>query len=701
MQRRVLTQGEDLWFTFSDQPMRFSLREFHLTTDLHCEEDQTITELQFKIMKKTYLWMLGKNDKFTVRMLYEIFKEKARSMPTLETLSLGTEIITEAVIMAGNLSSRIPRDRLQRYMNYRLPKMALGKTAYSILMRSVKSLSASSWTGGSYEVSGFALAINLWAMSSVNVLGKSLGKPCETSSSSDPLCLHWDSTRTPTITEVLELEMINNVTSPTPTFNTPNFDTRVSSPTQTFTSPKFDLLSQESHSGKGTNEVLMREVCEIHVFQPPMKIKKRLVQQDSQVNEDVEPPLQKKFKADTDNVPLRRSEIGQIPSIHTQPPFTGARKKHLIIHPFEPVDKKRKEKMREWKMSNKKNILKFLEEIDELYHEFLDDKKVAEKYWLGVVVNLEKRSITTFNCAAMKFTDASLVPYVNAYAMALPFMIRNFFKDVSMDTSKFSIKIVSEGFPQVLKIEDSGVYALKLIECHAMGIMDLTKLNCEVEVSLQEDGFKGSWFRAILEQNPTRVKGKKLRVCYKTLFNKDGVNPCKETIERCFIRPVPPECVNEGVIFKEGSVVDAYFNNGWWTGLIVVERLDGSFLVYFDDPPDIMRFIRSQLRPHADWIGSEWIKSKNKLLSQHMFRTGKLVEMTREISESEKDKIWVRTLVITEIQGGDRRNFLIKRCTISQNLSDEAEGKHSIAILQNQAISSSRSLCRVQSERLC
>uniref|UniRef100_A0A0D2ZY84 Ubiquitin-like protease family profile domain-containing protein n=2 Tax=Brassica oleracea TaxID=3712 RepID=A0A0D2ZY84_BRAOL len=106
--------------------------------------------------------------------------------------------------------------------------------------------------------------------------------------------------------------------------------------------------------------------------------------------------------------------------------------------------------------------VKYLEEIDELYGEFLDEKKgfqfgtgfdkyniekninllysaiaVADKYWLGVVVNWEKRSITTFNCAAMKFTDASLVPYVNAYAMALPFMIRNFFKDVSMDTSKF------------------------------------------------------------------------------------------------------------------------------------------------------------------------------------------------------------------------------------------------------------------------
>uniref|UniRef100_A0A0D3EAT5 Agenet domain-containing protein n=1 Tax=Brassica oleracea var. oleracea TaxID=109376 RepID=A0A0D3EAT5_BRAOL len=198
---------------------------------------------------------------------------------------------------------------------------------------------------------------------------------------------------------------------------------------------------------------------------------------------------------------------------------------------------------------------------------------------------------------------------------------------------------------------------------------------CEVEVSIQEDGFKGSRFRAILEQNLTRVKGKKLRVCYKTMFNEDGVNPLKETIEICFIRPVPPECLNEGVVFKEGSVVDACFNN------------------------DIMRFIRSQLRPHADWIGSKWVKSKNKgfslymivlelkVLSQHMFRTGQLVEMTCEISESEKKKNWVRS------QGDDRKKFLIKTCTISQNSSDEAEGKHLIVDICKIRPSPPRDIC--------
>ncbi|KAH0874791.1 hypothetical protein HID58_072153 [Brassica napus] len=108
-----------------------------------------------------------------------------------------------------------------------------------------------------------------------------------------------------------------------------------------------------------------------------------------------------------------------------------------------------------------------------------------------------------------------------------------------------------------------------------------------------------------------------------------------------------------------------------------------------------MRFIRSQLRPHADWIGSEWVKSKNKLLSQDMFRTGKLVEMTREISESEKEKNWVRALVITEIrsQGDDRRKFLIKRCTISQNSSDDAEGKLLIVDICKIRPSPSQDLC--------
>ena len=75
--------------------------------------------------------------------------------------------------------------------------------------------------------------------------------------------------------------------------------------------------------------------------------------------------------------------------------------------------------------------------------------EIEEKYWLGIVVNLEKRSVTAFNSAAVKFTDANIRAYVNAYAIVLPFMLRNIFNDVNVDTSKFDINVVSENYPQV------------------------------------------------------------------------------------------------------------------------------------------------------------------------------------------------------------------------------------------------------------
>ncbi|CAF2106588.1 unnamed protein product [Brassica napus] len=255
---------------------------------------------------------------------------KRIDMLKLERVSLGTAIITEAVIMAENPSSKIPRDRLQRYMNYRLLKMAWGKTAYSILMRSVKTLSASSWTGDSYEVSGFALAINLWAMSSVNVLGKSLGKPCETSSSSDPLCLHWDSTRTPTITEVLEMEKINNT------------------------------KDEDAKHGEDLNH-----------------------SEDEEENKDEEEK--------TDEVEKKDEEYQK--------------------------DKEQR-KNKDHSMSNS-------EKLDKL---------------IQMVRDLDKRVVVIQNVLGVK----------------------------------------------VLKIEDSGVYALKLIECHAMRIVDLTKLSEEKIASIRE-----------------------------------------------------------------------------------------------------------------------------------------------------------------------------------------------------------------------
>ncbi|KAG2260702.1 hypothetical protein Bca52824_079996 [Brassica carinata] len=184
------------------------------------------------------------------------------------------------------------------------------------------------------------------------------------------------------------------------------FCIQVTSLTPTYTTPKFDLLSQESRSSvKCATEVLMRDVGEKSEFQPLMKTKKRSVQQDNQVNDDAELPVKKKNKDDKEGFQFE-SGFG--------------------------------------KYNIEKNISVLYSAIE-----------IEEKYWLGIVVNLEKRSVTAFNSAAVKFTDANIRAYVNAYAIVLPFMLRNIFKDVNVDTSKFDIYVVSEDYPQRESIEET------------------------------------------------------------------------------------------------------------------------------------------------------------------------------------------------------------------------------------------------------
>ncbi|ESQ39369.1 hypothetical protein EUTSA_v10001340mg [Eutrema salsugineum] len=179
----------------------------------------------------------------------------------------------------------------------------------------------------------------------------------------------------------------------------------------------------------------------------------------------------------------------------------------------------------------------------------------------------------------------------------------------------------------------------------------------EVEVTSKEEGFIGAWYRAILEEKPTKSRRKKLRVRYTTLFQDDYSTPLTETVEQSFIRPVPPEDLYDGVVFEEGSVVDGDLKDGWWNGVVVKKMEDDQFWVYFDSPPDIIQFDRKQLRPHLDWTGSEWVRTEIKELSKSLFSSGTMVEVSRKIDKVEAG--WVPALVIKEI---GKKRLIVKPC---------------------------------------
>lgn len=134
-----------------------------------------------------------------------------------------------------------------------------------------------------------------------------------------------------------------------------------------------------------------------------------------------------------------------------------------------------------------------------------------------------------------------------------------------------------------------------------------------IEVSSDEEGLKGSWFRAILEDPLPKYGTKKLNVSL--LANEDdGSSTTRKTTYRRFLRPIPPESLfTAAVEFEEGCVVEASRGGGWWTGVVVKKINSEEVWVYFDSPPDLFQFQTGQVRQHFDWVKQEWVKPKNKV----------------------------------------------------------------------------------------
>ncbi|XP_020871420.1 uncharacterized protein LOC9300102 [Arabidopsis lyrata subsp. lyrata] len=199
MQRRLLLKEKNLWFTFDSQPMRFSEREFLLTTGVQCDLiDSEMLRKGKAPSKAPYFWT--QKEHFTLEQLQKRLFEPNQLHPldAEEKLSLGMVILTEAFLFTPGSLEKIPLSRLVHASEFAIyTSQPWGKHAYRVLATSIQRINENTWARGTYEVKGFAMAILLWAFSAVPSLGSAFATECVTSRSEYPLCLKWETTQTP------------------------------------------------------------------------------------------------------------------------------------------------------------------------------------------------------------------------------------------------------------------------------------------------------------------------------------------------------------------------------------------------------------------------------------------------------------------------------------------------------------------------
>ncbi|XP_019188148.1 PREDICTED: DUF724 domain-containing protein 6 [Ipomoea nil] len=134
----------------------------------------------------------------------------------------------------------------------------------------------------------------------------------------------------------------------------------------------------------------------------------------------------------------------------------------------------------------------------------------------------------------------------------------------------------------------------------------------KVEVSSDEEGFKGAWFAATVVK---QLDSGNYVIEYQNLRNDDDTEFLQEEADHLHIRPCPPdiERVNS---FKVQEKVDALYNDGWWVGVISKVLKGKKYVVHFSNTNELLEFKHVDVRPHQDWIDGKWITaSKAKQLS--------------------------------------------------------------------------------------
>lgn len=130
-----------------------------------------------------------------------------------------------------------------------------------------------------------------------------------------------------------------------------------------------------------------------------------------------------------------------------------------------------------------------------------------------------------------------------------------------------------------------------------------------VEVSSDEEGYRGAWFCASFVEK----QGAGFVVEYRDLVSdEDETKQLREKVDSRHIRPNPPEqSTDKYTLYEE---VDAYENDGWWVGVVTKVLDNQQYIIYFLQTKEEMVFNHANLRPHLEFIENKWVEASKAMI---------------------------------------------------------------------------------------
>ncbi|XP_051187965.1 uncharacterized protein [Lolium perenne] len=148
---------------------------------------------------------------------------------------------------------------------------------------------------------------------------------------------------------------------------------------------------------------------------------------------------------------------------------------------------------------------------------------------------------------------------------------------------------------------------------------------CHAEILSQDSGIRGCWFRcSILKRHRDKIK-----VRYQDLQNADDTGNLEEWVlltrianpDQLGIRISGRPMVRPHHVMQDskdpcsidiGALVDAWWNSGWWEGIVLQCGNDGRLQVYFPGEKRVAYFGICDLRQSLEWVGDRWIPLKER-----------------------------------------------------------------------------------------